>query len=563
MAERSVTVGVVGLGSLGLAWAELLVDVGISVIAVDTDPAALARARARAVPVAAELSALSAAYLVIEAVTENEEVKGSVLRAVAATCAPDTVLVSTTASLSLPALATASTRPTRLVGLRSLTPPVAGSGVEVVQTTMSDQDAVRTVKALLDRLPLAEKTFGPARHLARDLLLAYLNRSVALYEADYASREDIDAAMRLGCGLPAGPLTLLDRIGLDVVERELADLHRRTGRAAHAPAPLLSAMVRRQQLGRKVGRGIYDYEPSGAMVPPRAANPAGATPREVVAVGVVGSGTMARGIAQVAALGGLDTILLARRQEKAEAAVEEIDAALVRAVRRGQISPDQRRAALARLHPSSAFEDLADRDVVLEAVAEDEEIKAEIFGRLDQVCRPGAILSTTTSSLSVTACAEATGRRGDVVGMHFFNPAPAMRLVEVCRTEFSDDDVVATAHALAQSLGKTPVDCADRAGFIVNYLLFPYLNDAVLLVESGAAGVEDIDNAVAGGLGHPLGPFALMDAIGLDVGEAIQRRLHEVSHDPDVKPSAMLTELTRLGRLGRKVGAGFYNHVRR
>jgi 3-hydroxybutyryl-CoA dehydrogenase len=562
--ERSVTVGVVGLGSVGLACAELLTEAGISVIAVDSDPVALARARARSVPVAAELSALSAASLVIEAVTEDEEIKGAVLRAVAVACAPATVLVTTTSSLSLPALATASTRPTRLVGLRLLTPPVAGTGVEVVPTTMSDQDAVRTLRALLGRLPLPEKTFGQARHLARDLLLAYLNRSVALYEAGYATREDIDTAMRLGCGLPTGPLTLLDRIGLDVVERELSDLHRRTGRSAHAPAPLLTALVRRQELGRKVGKGIYDYEPSGAMGSPRPTDQARpGTPRPVATVGIVGSGTMARGIAQVTALGGLDTILLARNQEKAEAAVEAIDAAMVRAVRRGQVHPDQRRAALARLRPSSAWRDLADRDLVMEAVAEDDAVKAQVFRQLDRVCRPGAILTTTTSSLSVRDCAEATERRGDVVGMHFFNPAPAMGLVEVGRTEFSNPDAVATAHALARALGKTPVDCPDRAGFIVNHLLFPYLNDAVLLVEAGAAGIEEIDGAVESGLGYPMGPFALMDTIGLDVSEAIQRRLHEVDHDPDVKPTTMLTELTRVGRLGRKVGGGFYHYPTR
>jgi len=562
--EQSVTVGVVGLGSLGLACAELLTGAGIPVIAVDCDPAAVARAQARSIPVATEISALSGAGLVIEAVTEDPEVKSSVLRTVAAACAPDTVLVSTTASLSLPALATASGRPTKLVGLRLLVPPVAGTGFEVVATTMSEPDALDTLRALLGRLPVREKTFGPARQLAWDLLLGYLNRSVALYEAGYATREDIDTAMRLGCGLPAGPLELLDRIGLDTVEAGLVDLHRRSGRAAHAPAPLLTAMVARQEVGRKVGKGIYDYQPSGAVVPPTTANLADeATPRPVERVGIVGSGTMAQGIAQVTALGGLDTILVARTQDKAEVAVEAIDAALVRAVRRGQISPDQRRAALARLHPSSTFTDLGDRDLVLEAVAEDDDVKAEIFGRLDRVCRPGAILTTTTSSLSVGDCAEATGRRGDVLGMHFFNPAPAMGLVEVCRTKFTEEDVVATAHVLARSLGKTPVDCSDRAGFIVNYLLFPYLNDAVLLVEAAAADIEDIDAAVASGLGYPLGPFALMDAIGLDVGEAIQRRLHEVNHDPDVKPTVMLTELTRLGRLGRKVGAGFYHHPAR
>ncbi|MCX4911440.1 3-hydroxyacyl-CoA dehydrogenase family protein [Streptomyces sp. NBC_00878] len=564
MTERTITVGVVGLGSLGLACAELLHEAGIPVIAVDPDPAALAQGSARALPVSAEFAALSTADLVIESVTEDKEIKGAVLRAVAAVCAPDTVLVSTTASLSLPSLAIASGRPTRLLGLRFLVPPVPGTGCEPVPTTMSDQDAVDTLTLLLDRLPLQEKTFGPARQFARELLLGYLNRAVTLYETGYATPEDIDTAMRLGCGLPTGPLALLDRLGLDVVERELSGLYERSGRAAHAPAPLLTALVESGRSGRKTGTGIYDYEPSGAVIPSRRTDPAEETaPREVRRIGVVGSGTMARGIAQITALGGLDTILVARTREKAETAIEAIDSAMARAVRRGQIHPDQRQAALARLHPSSVFEDLADRDVVLEAVAEDEDVKAHVFGLLDRTCRPGAILTTTTSSLSVGNCAEATGRRGDVVGMHFFNPAPAMSLVEVCRTEFTTNDVLATAHALARSLGKTPVDCTDRAGFIVNYLLFPYLNDAVLLAESGAASIEDLDKAVEGGLGHPLGPFALMDAIGLDVGEAIQQRLHDVNHDPDVKPTAMLTALIRYGRLGRKTGAGFYNHVER
>lgn len=548
MTEQNVTVGVVGLGSVGQACVELLTESGIAVIAADSDPAAVA-----------------GADLVIEAVPEDEEIKASVLRAVAASCSPDTVLISTTATLSLASLAAASGRPTRLVGLRFLVPPGTGTGFELMTTTMTDPDAADAAKALLARLPLRQRELGHAHRLAWDLLLAYLNRSVALYEAGYATREDIDTAMRLGCGLPSGPLALLDRIGLDVAATGLTDLHQRTGRAAHAPAGLLSRMVDDQHFGAKVSRGIYAYTPSGELA--SAAERIGldhdVTAREVTGIGLVGSGTMARGIAQVTSISGLDTVLVARTKEKADAAIEAIDASMVRAVRRGQITPDQRRAALTNLHPSCDFEDLADRDVVVEAVAEDDEVKAEVFAQLDGVCRPGTIFTTTTSSLSVTDCAEATERRADVVGMHFFNPAPAMMLVEVCRTEFVSEDVLATAHALARRLGKTPVDCSDRAGFIVNYLLFPYLNDAVRLVESGVATIEEIDAAVESGLGYPVGPFTLMDSIGLDVGEAIQRRLHEVNHDPDVKPTAMLTQLIKLGRLGRKTGAGFYAHPRR
>lgn len=559
MAEQGNTVGVVGLGSVGLPLAELLVEAGVPVVAVDTDPAAVERARARSIAAHAGMSVLSPASLVVEAVPEHRETKTAVLRTIAEVCRPDTVLVSTTASLSLMALAAESGRPSAVVGWRFVVPPAPGGACEVAPTAMSDPGAVKALDALVRRLPLTAKDFGPARPLAWELLLGYLNRAVSLYESGYATREDIDTAMKLGCGLPSGPLALLDRLGLDLVRRELAGLHERTGRAAHAPAPLLSDLVGRKRFGCKAGMGVYDYET--ADVASRPADPAGtAAPRPVSRIGIVGSGTMGRGIAQVTALGGFDTVLSARTREKAEAAIEAIDAAMVRAVRRGQIRPEARRQALARIHPSSGYGELGDRDVVMEAVTEVEAVKAEVFAELGRVCRPGAVLTTTTSSLSVAGCAEAAARRGEVVGMHFFHPAPSMGLVEISRTEFTGDDVLATAHTLARSLGKTPVNCTDRAGFIVNYLLFPYLNDAVALAEACAATVEELDRAVANGLGHPLGPFALMDAIGLDVCEAIQKRLHEVHDDPDIKCSAVLTALVDGERLGRKVGAGFYNH---
>ncbi|MFF1614852.1 3-hydroxyacyl-CoA dehydrogenase family protein [Amycolatopsis sp. NPDC058278] len=560
MIEQGNTVGVVGLGSLGLPLVELLVEAGVPVIAVDVDPAAVERARSRSIAAHNGMSVLSAANLVVEAVPEHRETKRAVLRTIAEVCPPDTVLVSTTASLSLMALAAESGRPSKLVGLRFMVPPAPGGTCEVTRTAMSEAGAASAVDALVSRLPLAVKDFGSAQMLAWQLLLGYLNRAVSLYESGYATREDIDTAMKLGCGLPAGPLTLLDHLGVDSVRDELAALHERTRRAAHAPAALLSDLVGRNRLGRKAGMGVYDYGAAGVVGSPRPDRTMNAVPRPVSRIGVVGSGTMGRGIAQVTALGGFDTVLSARTQEKAEAAIEAIDAAMVRAVRRGQIRPEARRQALARIHPSSGYADLGDRDVVMEAVTEVEDIKAEVFGALGRVCRPGAVLTTTTSSLSVADCAEAADRRADVVGMHFFHPAPVMGLVEVSRTEFTGDDVLATAHTLARSLGKTPVNCTDRAGFIVNYLLFPYLNDAVALVEAGAATIEELDQAVENGLGHPLGPFALMDAIGLDVCEAIQKRLHDVNDDPDIKSSAVLTALVASDRLGRKVGAGFYNH---
>ncbi|MFB9909394.1 3-hydroxyacyl-CoA dehydrogenase family protein [Allokutzneria oryzae] len=563
MTAQISTVAVVGLGSVGQALVELLSGAGLTVAGLDCDPGAVTRARGRApgsVLPGNDYAALRTADVIIEAVPEHYEIKAAVLRAVAEVCPSDTVLVSTTASLSLASLAVASGRPGQVVGLGFLAPPAERIGVELVTTAMSTAETTAKAKALLGLLPIAQKDLGAARGLAWDLVLAYLNRSVALYEAGYATREDIDTAMRLGCGLPTGPLALLDRIGLDVAQKALADLHARTDIATHAPTGLLNRMVDGGLLGRKVGQGFYTYSASGGIdSEPERCDRGGTVPaRTVNRIGVIGSGTMARGIAQVTTQAGLETVLVARDEHKADAAARAIDDSLVRAVRRGRVTPDQRRDALALLIPSASRIAVAECDLVIEATAEEIDVKTEVFAELDEICKPGAILATTTSSLSVTACAEATSRRADVIGMHFFNPAPAMRLVEVSRTEFTGDDVLTSVHALASRLGKTTVDCSDRAGFIVNYLLFPYLNDAIRLVESGAATVPGLDAAIESGFGYPMGPFTLLDTIGLDISEAIQWRLHEINYDPDVKPATLLTSLVELGRLGRKTGAGFW-----
>jgi 3-hydroxybutyryl-CoA dehydrogenase len=553
-AHQPPTVGVLGLGSVGGAWADLLLAAGVPVIAVDCDAGVVARGRW---PATTRVEALAGADVVIEAVPEDFELKGAVLRSAAAVCRPDTAFASTTASLSLTALAVASGRPSRLAGLRMLLPPPAG-GVELVGTPMTDPATLAAVRAVLDLLPVRREELGPAGGTVRRMLLAYLNRAAVLCETGESAQDDIDTAMRLGCGLPHGPFELLDRIGIDTALAELSALHRETGHTAFEPAGLLRTMAGNGALGRKTGHGFHRYDAGSAEPEPPVAPDMALRP--IRRVGIVGSGVMARGIAQVTTSRSLPTVLVARSAEKAEAARAAIDASLERAVRRGQVSAEQRKTALASLVVTTEVADLADCDIAIEAVSEDEQVKAAVFGELDRVCRPGAVLATTTSSLSVTDCAKATQRPADVVGLHFFNPAPAMRLVEVGRTRFVADDVLATARAFATALGKTPVVCPDRSGFIVNHLLFPYLNDAAVLVESGEATIEDVDTAVAKGLGYPMGPFALLDAIGLDVSEAIQLRLHEANDDPDVKPTAMLSELVALGRLGRKTEAGFFQY---
>jgi len=271
---------------------------------------------------------------------------------------------------------------------------------------------------------------------------------------------------------------------------------------------------------------------------------------------------MASGIVEVFAKAGYDVTSVTRGVEKSAKLAETVKTSLNKGVVRGKLSEQDRDAALGRVTWSASVEDLADVDLVVEAVVEELSVKKALFASLDEICKPGVILATTTSSLPVVECAMATGRPANVVGLHFFNPAPVMQLVEVVQTIRTAPEVVATARAVCRSLGKTPVVCADRSGFVVNALLFPYLNDAVRMLEASYATADDIDNAMKTGCGYPMGPFELLDVVGLDVALAIQRELYLELREPGFAPAPLLEHLVTAGYLGRKVGRGFRDHSR-
>jgi len=438
--------------------------------------------------------------------------------------------------------------------------------VEVVRTVVTDPEVADAAVGLARRLGKEPVVVGDkAGFIANALLFGYLNHAVQMYEQRYATREDLDAAMTLGCGLPMGPLALLDLIGLDTAYEILDTMYKQGRDRLHAPAPLLKQMVVAGLRGRKSARGFYTYaEPGSSKVVPDAASPR-ETPspgagRDVRVVGVAGSGTMAAGIAEVCARAGYEVVLVARSLEKAAAARERVGASLGKAVARGKASDADRDAALGLVRVRADLADLAAADLVVEAVAEDLAVKRALFERLDEVCRPGAVLATATSSLPVIECAAATRRPRDVVGLHFFNPAPVMRLVEVVSTVSTAPDVVETALAVCERLGKRAVRCTDRAGFVVNALLFPYLNDAVRMLAEHYAGVDDIDTAMKAGCGYPMGPFELLDVVGLDVALAIQRSLYLEFRERGYAPTPLLEQLVTAGYLGRKTGRGFREH---
>ncbi len=296
-----------------------------------------------------------------------------------------------------------------------------------------------------------------------------------------------------------------------------------------------------------------DTKTSTATSPPTAAT-------DISTVGVVGSGIMGSGLAEVASRAGCKVILLSRSQASAEQSVAALASRLDHAIAKGRATEDDKSEILGRITATDQLGNLAGCELIIESVVEDLATKKALFAKLEQIAAPAAILATNTSTLPVIELAMATRRPENVCGIHFFNPAPAMKLVEVVRPLTASDATIATAVAFATACGKDAVEVTDRAGFIVNALLFPYLNNAIRMWEHGTASMEDIDTAMRGGCGFPMGPFALLDLVGLDTSLSILDALYEEFRDPNYAPVPTLRRLVTAGRLGRKTKHGFYTY---
>jgi 3-hydroxybutyryl-CoA dehydrogenase len=587
------SVGVIGLGTMGAGIAEVFARNGYSVIGVEVSDAAVQRGRehlehstGRAVKrekmtqeaadellgritLTTEMQDLADADLVVEAVVESLEVKKSIFRMLDGIVRPDAVLATNTSSLSVTEISTANSSPGRVVGVHFFNPAPVQNLVEVIRTVVTDPDVLADVVALLRDLGKNPVVCGDkAGFIANTLLFGYLNHAVAMYEGKYASREDIDAAMRFGCGYPMGPLALLDLIGLDTAYEILDTMYKQGRDRLHAPAPILKQYVTAGLLGRKSGRGFYTYEaPDSPVVVDDAHTPsADDKPQlrhDVRLVGVVGTGTMASGIVEVFAKAGYDVLFTGRGQDKVAGVVAAITKSFDKQIQRGRATEEQKAEVLGRVRGTTSLDDLKDVDLVVEAIAEDLAIKTTLFENLDEICKPGAILATTTSSLPIISMARVTKRPQDVIGMHFFNPAAVMKLVEVVSTVATDEAVTDTVLALSEEVGKVAVRCGDRSGFIVNALLFPYLNDAVRMLEAHYATADDIDTAMKQGCALPMGPFELLDVVGNDVSLAIQRELYLEFREPGFAPAPLLEHLVTAGYLGRKTGRGFRDYSAR
>jgi 3-hydroxybutyryl-CoA dehydrogenase len=283
---------------------------------------------------------------------------------------------------------------------------------------------------------------------------------------------------------------------------------------------------------------------------------------DVRCVAVVGSGVMGSGIAEVCARAGLDVIVLEPTVELLSKGRERIEGSTAAAVDRGRLERDERDAALLRVVGTTRVEELEPADLVLEAATEDVAIKTDLFARLDRVVREDVVLGSNTSSIPIATLGAATTRPDRVVGMHWFNPVPLMGLIEIVPAITTSEETVAFARAFGERMGKRTVLSGDRAGFIVNTLLIPYLNDAIRMLEERFASAEDIDTAIHLGLNHPMGPLRLADLIGLDTCLNIAEVLYEEFRDPRFAPPPLLRRMVTAGRLGRKTGSGFYEDYR-
>ena len=585
------SIGVIGLGTMGAGIAEVFARNGYQVVGVEQTEETLKRGRqhvehstGRAVKrgklseeeqselvgrisFTTDMTDVKDCGLVVEAVIEQLPVKQQIFRALDEIVRVDAVLATNTSSLSVTEISTATSHPGRVIGVHFFNPAPVQNLVEIIRTVVTEPGVVDDAAELARSLQKTPVIVGDkAGFIANALLFGYLNHAASMFEGHYATREDLDAAMRFGCGYPMGPLALLDLIGLDTAYEILDTMYKQGRDRLHAPAPILKQMVTAGLLGRKSGRGFYTYEASDSpvVVDDHLTPSADDKPQlrhDIRTVGVVGTGTMATGIVEVFAKAGFPVTYVGRSDDKVAAVGATIEKSLDKAIQRGKLEESTKAEVLSRLHGTTSLDDLGSVDIVVEAIAEDVRIKSVLFENLDEICKPGAILATTTSSLPVISLAKVTNRAHDVVGMHFFNPAPIMKLVEVVSTVSTGDDVAETTRALCEKIGKVAVSCGDRAGFIVNALLFPYLNDAVKMLEAHYATADDIDTAMKYGCALPMGPFELLDVVGNDVSLAIQRELYLEFREPGFAPAPLLEHLVTAGYLGRKTKRGFRDYT--
>ncbi|GAA3948063.1 3-hydroxybutyryl-CoA dehydrogenase [Actinomadura viridis] len=527
---------------MGAGIAEVLARGGVRVVGVEVDAGALERGRGHLegstgravkrgrltedarreilgrVALSTSFADLGDCDLVIEAVPERLELKRRVFAELDRVCRDDAVLATNTSSLSVTDIAVTTGRPTKIVGVHFFNPAPVMRLVEVIRTVLTDPGAVERVAGLVKDLGKTPVTIGDrAGFVANRLLFGYLNQAAGMLESGHATRDDIDTAMKAGAGLPMGPFTLMDLIGLDTCLEVLEAIYAESRDRRHAPSPLLRELVTAGLLGRKTGRGFYSYDKAAGETEPAGEASAPERPR----VGVVASGASA-------------APLIAALAPGADRPVRVLT---------GDVNAwDETLKSLETAEAGTDAAKLADRDLVVIAPGADPALVAAAAG----AAGPDAVLAVTDPGLPVIEQAVATGRPAAVVGLCL--PEEGASLAEVAPTVATGDGAEGRAVALLSALGLTVVRCRARSGFIVDALRFPYLNDAAAMLGAGYADAGSIDAAMTLGCGYPTGPIADLDRLGLDRAVAVLRALHAETREPALAPAPLLEEHATAGR---------------
>ena len=463
---------------------------------------------------------LSSVGLVVEAVPEVMDLKRRVFTALDDVCAPGTILATNTSSLSVTAIAATTKRPQDVVGMHFFNPASVMKLVEVIGTVSTDPAKLATAHDLAAEVGKAPVTITDrAGFIANTLLIGYLNDAISLLDQGLASRDAIDDAMRLGAGLPMGPFTLADLIGLDVTLEVVEVLFAETRDPIHAPAPSLKRLVAAGHLGRKTGRGFYPYDKvgSGTVVPDATSETSSDAATFNGSVGVVGAGVLSGLVAEAVRAGGIEV-------QTASSAAEVAG--------------------------------LSGCSFIVEASEEDLAAKQAVVAALEGVLSDDAVIAVAAPRVGIAEMAATAKRPEGIIGWHLLEPTKAGRAVEVVGSVVSSASAIGRGQALARALDATPVQCEDRAGLIVARLLFPFLNEAARMLESGYASADDIDTAMTLGCGYPMGPITMLDLLGIDTAVAMLETIHRETGLARHTPVSLLRSLAAVGRLGSRAGGG-------
>ncbi len=588
-------VGVVGLGTMGSNIAIVCARGGKETLVLEANAAALESGMGRIrefldagvqkgktseaerdaivgrIQEAHALPDMAGCDLVIEAITESQAEKNGLLRSLDAILDDDAIIASNTSTLSISNMGAASGRPAKTIGTHFCLPAALNRLVEVAPGLLTSADTRSATVAFLEEIgqtPVEVKD-SPG-FVLNYFLAAFQNDCIRLVESGYTTPADLDAGVRLGLGYRMGPMRLLDIEGLDIHRTVSLSMYKQLKDPRHIPPPLVDRMIDAGHLGAKAGRGFYAYKSAGVFGVAEPAEDAaqgregaaGAAIADAVRkVGVVGIGTMGSGIAQVCISSGLEVVAVELNPDVLESGLGRIRRNLDGAVKRGKMDESQKQETLDRLSGSTALADLADCDLIVEAIVENLEAKRALFGRLGEIAKTGAIIASNTSCLSVTAMAAQTKNPERVLGLHFFNPPYAMRLVEVVEAVQTAPDITQFGIAFCRRIGKTPIPVKDRPGFLVNRLVVPYLNHAAQAFDDGLADRESMDKAISMGLGHPMGPLTLIDLVGVDVQTFVANSMAEELGEARFYAPPILRRMTSAGWLGRKTGRGFYEYA--